>query len=179
MDINKPTMGEGAARFWTVVFGGITAIGLIAAGVYTLIQYLDAKEKDRESREKDRATLKLQIATTALAAKQAFNSKHLELCAQAAGAAGTIATSRDGSKKRLAEDDFWRLYWGPLGIVEESEVASAMIAFGHCLEGPCTDRAPKFLALDLAHACRAEVSKDFQLNLPTLSERPSAARVKR
>ena len=63
MDIHKPSMGEGAARFWTAVFGGVTAIGLVAAGIYTLFQYFDAKEKDR-------ATLQVQIATTALAAKQ-------------------------------------------------------------------------------------------------------------
>ena len=36
MDIHKPSMGEGAARFWTAVFGGVTAIGLVAAGIYTL-----------------------------------------------------------------------------------------------------------------------------------------------
>jgi hypothetical protein len=44
-------MGEGAARFWTAVFGGITAIVLVAAGVYTLIQYLDTKQKDRVTLE--------------------------------------------------------------------------------------------------------------------------------
>jgi len=109
MDINKPSMGEGTARFWTAVFGGITAVGLVAAGVYTLFQYIDSKEKDRESRDKDRTALQLQIATTSFAAKQAFNSKHLELCAQATGDAGTIATSKDKGQLRLARDDFWRL----------------------------------------------------------------------
>jgi hypothetical protein len=165
MEINTPSMGVGPSRFWAAVFGGITAIGLVAAGIYTLFQYFDAKEKDR-------ATLQLQIATTELAAKQAFNSKHLELCAQAAGDAGTLATSKDESKKRLAKDDFWQLYWGPLGIVEDSEVASAMVSFGHCLEGTC-DQPIEFQALKLAHACRAEVSKDFQIDLPAVPNRPS------
>src|SRR5277367_2958809 len=114
MDINKPSMDEGTARFWSAVFGGITAVGLVAAGIYTLFQYIDAKEKDRESRDKDRTALQLQVATTSFAAKQAFNSKHLELCAQATGDAGTIATSKDKGQLRLAKDDFWRLYWGPL-----------------------------------------------------------------
>jgi hypothetical protein len=176
-------MGEGAARFWTAIFGGITAVGLIAAGIYTLVQYLNARQAERESHDKDRATLQLQIATTSLAAKQAFNGKRLELCAQATGDAGTIATSRDKSKLRLAKDDFWRLYWGPLGIVEETEVARAMVAFGRCLDDregkndlryrfACDGTPLTSLALDLAHACRSEVSKDFQLDLPSVPLRP-------
>ena len=173
MDLNKLSLGEGAARFWNAVFGGITALGLVAAGIYALFQYIDAKEKDRESRDKDRASLQLQIATTSFAAKQAFNGKHLELCAQAAGDAGTIATSKDQNLLRSAKDDFWRLYWGPLGIVEESQVASAMVAFGRCLENGKSCESPlTSLALDLAHACRSEVSKDFQLNLPSVPDRP-------
>jgi hypothetical protein len=157
-------MDEGTARFWATLFGGITAISLVAGGAYTLLAYL-------EGREKDRAATDLQIATATLAAKQGFNSKHFELCAQAAGDAGTISTSKDESKKRLARDDFWRLHWGPLGIVEESEVAKSIVSFGHCLNGTC-DQSMEFLALDLAHACRAEVSKDFQVNLPTVPKRP-------
>lgn len=183
MNINKPTMGEGAARFWSAVFGGITAVGLIAAGIYTLVQYFDAKRTERESHDKDRATLQLQIAATSLAAKQAFNSKHLELCAQATGDAGTIASSKDKSKHRLAEDDFWRLYLGPLRIVEDLEVARAMHAFGDCLddlEGKndlryrvACDGAPlSQLATALARACRSEVSKDFQLDLPSVPTGP-------
>jgi hypothetical protein len=169
MDINKPSMGEGAARFWTAVFGGITAVGLVAAGIYTLAQYLGAKEKDR-------AALQLQIATTSLAAKQAFNGKHLELCAQVAGDAGTIATSKDESRVLSAKDDFWRLYWGPLAIVEEEQVAVAMVAFGECLDNEkgCESLRKRRLAVRLARACRAEVSKDFQLDLPSVPDRPKA-----
>jgi len=171
MILNKLSLDEGAARFWTAVFGGITAIGLVGAGIYTLIQYFDAKERDR-------VTLQVQLITAALAAKQGFNTKHLELCTQAAGAAGTIASSKDPNKRRLAEDDFWQLYWGPLGIVEQSGVASAMVAFGECLQGKCTDRSPTSLALDIAHACRAEVSQDFQIDLPNVPERPASGTLK-
>ena len=113
MEFNKPAMSEGSARFWTTLFGGITAIGLIAGGIYTIFQYFDLKQNEAESRIKDRAALQMQIATATLSAKQAFSGKHLELCAEAAAAAGTIATSKDKNKKRLAEDDFWQLYWGP------------------------------------------------------------------
>jgi hypothetical protein len=178
MDIDKMSITEGAARFWSALFGGITAIGLVVAGIYTLIQYFEAKEKEREVRDNEVATLQLQIATTKLSAKQAFNSRHLELCAQASGDAGILATSKDESKKRLAKDDFWQLYWGPLGIVEESDVATAMVSFGHCLEGNCA-QSIEFLSLNLAHACRAEVSRDFQIELPAVPNRPLPAKKER
>jgi len=154
----KLSLDEGAARFWTAFFGGITALALVGGGVYSLVQYIGGKEQDRRN-------VQVQLATATLAAKQGFNTKHLELCAQAAGAAGTIAASKDETKRRSAEDEFWRLYWGPLGIVEQSDVATAMVAFGKCLREKC-ENSLTTLALEIAHACRAEVSKDFDINLP-------------
>src|SRR5580700_10817375 len=101
----KSTMDEGTARFWTTIFAGITAFGLVAGGLYSLVQYLDSKKRDLEAREKDRQTLEVQIAVSRLAARQTFNNSHLDLCTQAAGAAGTIATSTDPQKVRAATDD--------------------------------------------------------------------------
>ena len=158
-------MDEGTARFWTTIFGGITALGLVAGGLYSLVQYLDSREKDRQ-------TLALQIAVSRLAARQTFNNSHLDLCTQAASAAGTIATGMDQQKVRAATDDFWRLYWGPLGIVEGGDVAREMVLFGECLQQKCEGK--KSLALQIAHACRTEVEKDFELSLPSIPARPSA-----
>jgi hypothetical protein len=56
--------------------------------------------------------------------------------------------------------------------VEGRGVATAMVAFGHCLNGDCA-RPPELLALDLAHACREEVAGDYQINLEQLPKRPS------
>jgi hypothetical protein len=155
-------MSDAGARFWTVVFGGVTAVGLVFGGVYTAIQYFD-------SRTKDSATYALQVATAQLEAKQPYYSKHLELCSEASTAAATIATSKDPRTKKAASEDFWRLYWGPIGMVEETEVGNAMIAFGNCLQGSCQKDIEQ-LSLDLAHGCRAEVSRHFSLNLPAPPE---------
>lgn len=174
MDFNRPSMGEGAARFWTALFGGITAVGLVAAGIYSLFQYMDLKDKERQDRKKDRDTQQLQIAITEFSAKQSFSAKHLELCSQASGDAGIIASSKDQTKLRSAKEDFWRLYWGPLGIVEEPAVANAMVAFGRCLDGNC-DEPITTLSLNLAHACRSESANDFKLNLPSVPDRPPAS----
>ena len=60
----------------------------------------------------------------------------------------------------------------PLGIVEESQVANSMVAFGNCLKDRSCTRLTS-LALSIAHACRTEVSADFQLDLPAVPDRPN------
>jgi len=58
----------------------------------------------------------------------------LTLYLQAASAAATIARSTDDAEKKKAMNDFWRLYQGPLIIVESKEVSDAMVKFGSCLD---------------------------------------------
>jgi hypothetical protein len=172
-------MDEGAARFWTVLFGGLTAISLVAGGIYTIVQYFDAKQKDRDVRETDRATLQLQIDAMTLSARQAFNTRHIELCSRASEDAGVLATSTDPSRLLKAKEDFWSLYWGTLGIVENREVEAAMVGLGNCLtaldqkDKTCAPEL-RSLSLNLAHACRAEVEKNFQVDLPSLNSGTSA-----
>src|SRR5258708_4041483 len=108
--IRRPTMSEDSARFWSVVFGGITAIGLIAGGAYTLTQFLHSGAKDRGKKEKEAATYALQTAPAKLKARKPSYSKPLDLCSEASTAAATIATTKDPAKKKAAVDDFWRLY---------------------------------------------------------------------
>src|SRR5260370_7510246 len=154
--MQAPTMSEAAGRFWTVLFGGVTAIGLVFGGIYTVIQYFQ--------------TYALQAATAELEAKKPFYSKHLDLCSEASVAAATIATSKDPEKKKAAAEDFWRLYWGPLGMVEEREVEGAMVPFCNCLHGTC-EKTPSILSLHLPHSCRTEISRHFALSLPELSKK--------
>jgi hypothetical protein len=155
-------MSEEGARFWTVMFGGVTAIGLVFGGIYTAMQYLD-------SRSKDSATYNLQIQTAQLEAKKPYFSKHLDLCSQVTDDAATIATTSDPKKKKGATEDFWRLYWGPMGTVEEGGVEKAMVAFGDCLQGKCReDQDLTQLSLALAHKCRSEISHHFELKLAPL-----------
>ena len=38
-------MSEDSARFWSVIFGGVTTIGLVLGGTYTVIQYFDSRKR--------------------------------------------------------------------------------------------------------------------------------------
>ena len=158
-------MEESASRFWSAIFAAATTIALIAGGIYSVVQYFDARNKDR-------LTYDLQVKAAQFEAKKPFYSKLLDFCSEASAAAATIATTKDPRKKRDAVDDFWRLYWGPLGIVEPPGVSKAMVAFGRCLNGSCDGKRLEFLALDIAHSCRDGISESWKLDLPSVQPRP-------
>ena len=174
MNVTKPTMTEDASRFYTTLFSVFTILGLIAGGLYSLVEYFDARAKEVEVRKneldakvRENQTYQLQVATAQLEAKKPFYVKHLDLCIEASGAAAVIAESKDPKKKQEALDNFWRLWDGPLAVVEGHDVAHAMVEFGDCLKNSHCDRLD-VLSLDISHSCRDEISDHFDLHLPPL-----------
>jgi hypothetical protein len=61
--------------------------------------------------------------------------RELELYFRASEVVATIATTTDAAKRALAEQEFWKLYEGPLIIVEGMDLSGAMKRFGECLTG--------------------------------------------
>jgi len=173
MNVSKPTMSEDASRFWTAFFALVTTVGLIGGGIYSVMQYFDARRADLAKANQDAKTLALQVDAAQLEAKKPFYGQYLELCSEASTAAATIATTTDPKKKLQASEVFWRLYWGPLGIVEDQGVEGAMVGFGNCLKGKCEGGTLRMLSLDLAHKCRAGVSDSWNLKLPDLPQKPA------
>jgi hypothetical protein len=169
----KFEMTEDASRFWTVVFGAVTTVGLLFGGVYSLMEYWDGRERTLHEQEQQRVALSSQNEATRLAAQQAFATKHLETCSEAARLAATIATST-GNERAMALQNFLVLYWGPLAVVEGSDVEGTMVQLGKCLADKCPDSQLRQLSLDLAHACRKEVEKNFEVHLPELPPRTLA-----
>lgn len=63
---------------------------------------------------------------------------------------------------------FWHLYWGPLALVEDNEVAAAMIAYGELLtNNPVDANGLERKSLVIAHACRNSLKR---LWVPTLGD---------
>src|ERR1700730_9700680 len=62
--------------------------------------------------------------------RQPFLQKQLELSFQATETAARLATETDPAEWEKARITFWRLYWGPLSIVEDREVEEAMVKLG-------------------------------------------------
>lgn len=153
-------MDDGTSRFWTAIFGFVSALSVIIGIVYSVNQYRDSKQKDQTN-------LELQLTIAKFEAQKPFYQRQLELCDQASSAAAILATPKvqAASDLQKAKGDFWKLYWGPLGIVEDAGgVESAMKTFGDCLNGRCAQDI-EHLSLDLAHVCRALVAQSWNIVL--------------
>ena len=66
--------------------------------------------------------------------KQPFLTRQLELCIEASGLAAALATTSSKERFDVAHARFLELFWGPLSIVENEEVALAMVNFEQDLQ---------------------------------------------
>lgn len=109
--------------------------------------------------------------------RQPFLLKQLELCFLAAETTGSLASETDPAQWEKARVEFWRLYWGPLSIVENLEVEEAMVELGRLVPDQAV-KAPKLPmktlgepSYRLAHAVRDLVLKSWNVDLPPLQEK--------
>lgn len=61
--------------------------------------------------------------------KQPFLTKQLELCLEASNVAARLATTNSNEAFDIAHARFLELFWGPLSVVENLQVAQAMVNF--------------------------------------------------
>jgi len=109
----------------------------------------------------------------AQANRQPFLEKQLALSFEASDAAAQLATETDPVKWELSRKNFWRLYWGPLGIVEDRGVEAAMVRLGQVVPRDATTPALPMTelqrpSLELAHAVRELVLRSWNVSLPPL-----------
>ncbi|HUR33305.1 MAG TPA: hypothetical protein VM032_05885 [Vicinamibacterales bacterium] len=127
---------------------------------FSVLQYTGEQAKDRKAVEE-------QAIRSAEASQREFMKplldKQQELYFEAATAAAVIASSPDLAARRQAEARFWTLYWGPLVMVESTEVSGAMKAFGRCLSGEeqCSSSDLQGRSLTLASALETSILKTW------------------
>jgi hypothetical protein len=129
----------------------------------------------------DRQALLSQGWTTARTAflllfRRPFLERQLVLCFEAIDACSKLATETDMNEWEKARLTFWRLYWGPLCVVEDRAVADAMYDVGKFVPKP--GKKPSSLpmteierpSIALAHVARALVLKSWDVKLQALTE---------
>lgn len=127
---------------------------------FSVWQYSSEQSKGREAAER-------QAVRDAEASQREFMKplldKQQQLYFEAATAAATIASSADAAQRRQAEATFWMLYWGPLVMVESTDVSGAMKAFGRCISGAekCTGADLQNRSLALASALEASILRTW------------------
>ncbi|MBL29536.1 MAG: hypothetical protein CMM50_18555 [Rhodospirillaceae bacterium] len=106
--------------------------------------------------------------------KEPFLRKQLELAFEASEVAAQLATTTDPETWEEARQGFWKLYWGPLAIVEDRDVEAAMVRFSKVIpDEPAAQitlpvdklRVP---SLELAHATRDLILESWNVKLAPL-----------
>jgi hypothetical protein len=103
-----------------------------------------------------------------------FLQKQLELSFLVSETASRLATETDSVEWEKARVMFWRLYWGPLSIVEDGRVETAMVSFGKLVpEEPVKDPKLPMTTLqipsyELAHVMRDLVLESWNVHLTPL-----------
>jgi len=109
--------------------------------------------------------------------RQPFLQKQLELCFQATETTGRLASETNPVEWEKARITFWRLYWGPLSVVEDRAVEGAMVKLGrlvpdHAVSSPQLPmKSLGVPSYELAHAVRQLVSASWKVYLPPLQEK--------
>lgn len=146
----------------------VTLVGLLAGGFKFFSQRTD-ELKARSLNEERQAENALRES------QKPFLQRQLDTCFEVAVAAGTLASENEPGVKIKPEDhakalaSFWLHFHGPLSVVEDARVESAMVAFGDRLR-PC-ERAREKCDLQneanvLAHACRDLIRTGWGFNDP-------------
>jgi hypothetical protein len=121
----------------------ITVLITIAGFVFGVYQYRAQQQANRDAQaeqsRKDREARDAQSRKDTEAAQREFMKpllqNQLTLYLQASAAAATISHSTDPIERGKAINEFWRLYDGPLIVVESKDVSGAMISFSSCING--------------------------------------------
>ncbi|WP_299656391.1 hypothetical protein [uncultured Jannaschia sp.] len=111
--------------------------------------------------------------TFSMNAKKPFLEKQMDFCIEASTIAATIAsTAKNDRARSAAEARFWVLYWGPLGIVENTAVEHQMVCIGRHLSGNiktgCNDVPLTQRSLRLAKACRDLMAESWGVSREAL-----------
>ena len=141
----------------------------MAAFVFGVVQYVDQHQRELATRENE-------LARQAAARDQEFMKplweRELATYFLASETVATIARSADVAKRRSAEEQFWRLYEGPLVILETKALAGAMVSFGKCLDGTerCPEEQLRSRGLAVSSAIQEAIQEHADLRLSEFSK---------
>jgi hypothetical protein len=143
MDLNARLSQRLAA--WTPVLSSLIAVVGLLFGIHNYFTN-QAADRQKQADAQEAAQRALEAARDS-DARRSLWEKQLGLYFEASNAAAVIATAIDEDSRKKATAEFWRLYWGPLAVVEDKALLQAkdayverqMVKFGRAL----SDNAPK------------------------------------
>jgi len=97
---------------WELWLKALTLLGVITAGVWTAVTYVDSKEKEFYTE---------------------FWNKKMALFQKTSNAASTMATASTLKEFNKARAGYWKLFYGELSLFEGACVKQAMVVFSQCV----------------------------------------------
>jgi len=165
LDRMRPSLWDGIQRL-SPLLGGLLAV---AAFVFGVIQYVEQRQRELATRENE-------LARQAAARDQEFMKplweRELATYFLTSETVATLAATTDVTKRREAEEQFWRLYAGPLVILETKELSGAMVLFSRCLDGTerCSDAELRKRSLAVSSAIQQAIQEHADLRLSEFSK---------
>lgn len=154
------------------MFTPLLSAGIAVLGVWiSLFQFQAQQAAAAQKIETERAQREVEAKRVReLELQNPFWQKRVQLYFDASEAAGVIASRPAGVERAKAEAAFWRLYLGPLAVVEDDQVEGAMVEIGNCLNKTedCDQATLSKRALALAHSCRQSIGDTWRLGLTEL-----------
>lgn len=140
---------------WLKVLGVAGAIASFVWGVFVW------KEKSEADRDLQRIEAQRLAESRRIEATKPFLERQLKLYTEATEVAAVIATSGDDRQRSEALERFWQLYWGELALVENREVAKAMVVLGNAIKANASRGELEQASLQLAKACRRSLDNSW------------------
>lgn len=141
---------------------------LVLAGlVFGVVEFRNTVKTDRDNRN---AQYTQTLAEAQREAKKPFYEQQLALYLEATNVTSRISIPLSESDKKAAIVRFRQLYWGQLALVENREVAQAMIDFKEVLENTeLSEKAMKVQlkrkTINLARKCRDSLKESWDIKL--------------
>ena len=164
-------MKENSFRYWQILTAILTSIMMLITVVVTIIHFnksqaeqFRAVEKQIESQREESKEININNF------QNAFWQKQLELYIEVSTIAAELTQFELDSKEySLARKGFFKLFWGPMSIVEDSQVKKAMEGYSSQLSIYENTRSKvdldmlKQKSFQLARTCRESSIKRWDL----------------
>ena len=103
--------------------------------------------------------------TRRIEATKPFLERQLKLYMEASQVVAVLATSHDPDGICRARKRFLELYWGEMVLVENEDVAKAMVNVKRAMERDAGQGELQSLPLNLAHACRHSLARSWGVDV--------------
>ena len=142
-------MDEASYRLADVILKVLAGLSVGIGGVFAWLRYLGNAKRDSQ---------------------RGFRDGQIYLYLRVAELAGEIAATEPSSAREDLERRFWALYYGPIAVVQDAEVATTLLEFAAALRKGQRKTTLRTKSLDLAKACRSSIEKTWDIKLGALHD---------